>query len=404
MAVLMDTVKKVQSMAKARLGPQSNWLAALLLLIIPLTVYTLLYLAPLGSIVSLSVDNGELSSRFPHLSEAISNGNEDKKAKALLTDIAAMDTRGQGETARLLNQELAGFRSLFLNTVRNVDKIDPSWQGLTAFDGKWKDDKYWRILENSASRFTGRYFQKATGLSLTSGGSISTDGDDVYVQIMLRTLLISVQVTLLTLVIGYPLAYAVANGGPRLGSFVLTVILLSFWTSILVRTTAWVVLLQTNGLVNTLLIWIGIISQPLQLIFNRFGTLVAMTHVLLPFAVIPMMNVMRTIPRSQSDASRSLGAGGIETFLRVYFPQSMRGVIVGGGTVFILALGFYVTPALTGGPGDQMLSFYIADFVKRSLNWGMASALSVMLLGGVLVLLSFYGAVRWIAANKRSAA
>ncbi|QNQ64456.1 ABC transporter permease (plasmid) [Brucella sp. 6810] len=403
MAVFVDTIKKVLSMAKAKPRVQSNWLAALLLLIIPLTVYTLLYLAPLGSIVSLSVDNGELSSRFPHLSEAISSGNRDEKAKAFLIDIAAMDTRGQGETARLLNQEFAGFRSLFLNTVRNVDKIEPSWQGLTAFDGKWNDDKYWRIVENNASRFTGRYFQKATGLSLTSGGNISTD-DDVYVQIMLRTLLISMQVTLLTLVIGYPLAYAVANGGPRLGNFVLTVILLSFWTSILVRTTAWVVLLQTNGIVNNFLIWLGIISQPLQLIFNRFGTLVAMTHVLLPFAIIPMMNVMRTIPRSQSDASRSLGAGGIETFLRVYFPQSTRGVAVGGGTVFILALGFYVTPALTGGPGDQMLSFYIADFIKRSLNWGMASALSVMLLGGLLVLLSFYGAVRWLATNKRSAA
>lgn len=391
-------------MAKVRPGPQSNWLAALILLIIPLSLYVLLYLVPLGSIVSLSVDNGELSARFPRLGHEISSEDTDRRAKALLEDIATMDMRAQGETARMLNQELAGFRSLFLSTARSADKIMPTAEGLIAFDKKWGEEKYWDVLANNVSRFTWRHFEKATGLSLASSGTpAAADGDDVYVQIMLRTLLISAQVTLLTLVIGYPLAYAVANGSPRLGSIVLTIILLSFWTSILVRTTAWVVLLQTNGIVNNFMIWLGLISQPLQLIFNRFGTLVAMTHVLLPFAVIPMMNVMRTIPRSQSDASRSLGAGGVETFLRVYFPQSMRGVVVGGGTVFILALGFYVTPALTGGPGDQMLSYYIADFVKRSLNWGMASALSVMLLGGVLVLLSFYGVLRWVAASKRSA-
>jgi putative spermidine/putrescine transport system permease protein len=198
---------------------------------------------------------------------------------------------------------------------------------------------------------------------------------------------IALQVTVLTLVIGYPLAYAAANGSPKLSSTILTVVLLSFWTSILVRTTAWVVLLQSEGLVNNLLIALHLIAEPLQLIFNRFGTVVSMTHVLLPFAILPMMNVMKTIPISQSDASRSLGAGPIETFLRVYFPQSLRGVFVGGGTVFILALGFYITPALTGGPSDQMLSYYIADFVKRSLNWGMASVLSIILLFSVIVLL-----------------
>jgi putative spermidine/putrescine transport system permease protein len=171
---------------------------------------------------------------------------------------------------------------------------------------------------------------------------------------------------------------------------------MSFWTSILVRTTAWVILLQTSGLVNAFLIWTGVISEPLQLIFNRFGAIVSMTHVLLPFAIIPMMNVMRTIPKSQADASRSLGAGPIETFLRVYFPQTIRGVAVGAGTVFILALGFYITPALTGGPRDQMVSFYIAAFVKESLNWGMASALSVLLLGSVLVIVAAYGVARWV--------
>jgi putative spermidine/putrescine transport system permease protein len=215
-----------------------------------------------------------------------------------------------------------------------------------------------------------------------------------------RTLVITAQVTILTLLVGYPLAYAAANASARVSTFVLAVVLLSFWTSVLVRTTAWVVLLQTNGLVNTVLVGLGLVSEPVQLIFNRFGALLAMTHVLLPFAILPMLNVMRTIPVSQGDASRSLGAGPIETFLRVYFPQTLRGVAVGGGTVFILALGFYVTPALTGGPEDQMLAWFIADFVNKSLNWGMAAALSVLLLAMVVVLVALAGLVRWIAARQ----
>lgn len=382
-------------------------LAALVLLILPLAVYILVYLVPLGSIVSLSLDNRALSDRFPALRAELALGADstpDDRAAALLADLGALDTRAQGETARMLNQEMSGIRSLLLETSRNADTIAPTMDGLTAFDDRWADPAYWQVIERNASPLSARHFQKVTGLKPGPDGTLTmAKGDDIYLRIMLRTLVIALQVTLLTLLIGYPLAYGVANGSRRLGGLILMVVLLSFWTSILVRTTAWVVLLQTNGLINNLLIWLGFITEPLQLIFNRFGTLVAMTHVLLPFAVIPMMNVMRTIPASQAQASRSLGAGGIETFLRVYFPQSLRGVVVGGGTVFILALGFYVTPALTGGPGDQMLSYYIADFVKKTLNWGMASALSVMLLAGVLSLLAVYGALRWLMARRKVA-
>lgn len=382
-------------------------LAAFVLLTLPLAVYILVYLAPLGSLVSLSLDNRALSDRFPVLRGELALGDgstPDGRAAALLQDLGALDTRAQGETARMLNQELSGFRSLLLDTSRKAVDIAPTMEALVAFDKRWGDSAYWEVIARNTSPLSGRHFQKATGLKLGPDGSLTVvAGGDIYLQIMLRTLVIALQVTVLTLLIGYPLAYAVANGTRRLSGFILMVILISFWTSILVRTTAWVVLLQTNGLINNLLIWLGLITEPLQLIFNRFGTLVAMTHVLLPFAIIPMMNVMRTIPASQGQASRSLGAGGVETFLRVYFPQSLRGVVVGGGTVFILSLGFYVTPALTGGPGDQMLSYYIADFMKKSLNWGMASALSVTLLGGVLALLAIYGGLRWLMVQRGTA-
>ncbi|MEZ5798687.1 MAG: ABC transporter permease [Paracoccaceae bacterium] len=327
--------------------------AAFVLLILPLAIYILVYLIPLGSVVSLSVDNRALSERFPALRAEFALGDAgtpDGRAAALLQDLTALDTRARGETARMLNQEISGFRSLLLDTGRSADTIAPTMAALVEHDARWGDPAYWEVIERNIPALSLRHFQKVTGLQAGPDGRLTiASGDDIYLRIMLRTLVIALQVTILTLIIGYPLAYAVANGSRRLSGFILMVVLLSFWTSILVRTTAWVVLLQTNGLVNGLLVWLGVVAEPLQLIFNRFGTLVAMTHVLLPFAIIPMMNVMRTIPAAQNQASRSLGAGGVETFVRVYLPQSLRGVVVGGGTVFILALGFYVTPALVGG-------------------------------------------------------
>lgn len=377
--------------------------AAIILLVIPLAVYLFLYLMPLASTVALSVDNGEIGRSLTNFQDA-DPANRDNQAAALLADMQAMGRGEQATAARELNQEMSGFRTLFLNTARSADEIEPSAAGLTAFDSRWADEIYWKVLEANSTRWTSRHYQKASGIERSADGELSRSGDDIYVQIMVRTLVISAQVTLVTLLIGYPLAYAAVNARPGLARLVLIAVLMSFWISILVRTTAWVVLLQTNGLVNSTLLWLGIISEPIQLIFNRFGAVVSMTHVLLPFAVIPMMNVMRTIPKSQSDASRSLGAGPIEGFLRVYLPQTYRGLVVGGGTVFILTLGFYITPTLTGGPSDQMVAFYIADFIKRSLNWGMASALSVMLLGMVLVIAAGLGGVRWLTARSKGVA
>lgn len=380
--------------------PGGARLAALVLLVLPLATYVFLYLMPIGSVITLSVQNGELGHSLLNVRVA-DPINRDAFAAALLADMKAMEPRQQAAVARELNQEQSGFRTLFLNTARKSGEIDPSHEGFVTFDSDWADAKYWNAIAENSGSITWRHFQRATGLVVAEDGQITTDGDDIYLQIMVRTIVIALQVTIVTLIISYPLAYAVVNAPRRLATFILIAVLLSFWTSILVRTTAWVILLQTAGLVNTFLLWTGLISEPLQLIFNRFGAIVAMTHVLLPFAIIPMMNVMRTVPKAQTDASRSLGAGPVESFLRVYFPQTLRGVAVGGGTVFILTLGFYITPALTGGPKDQMLSFYIADFVKRALNWGMASALSVMLLATVLGLVVIYGGLRWLATRER---
>lgn len=366
--------------------------AAIMLLAFPVLAYALVYLMPLGMMMGRSIDNSAVSSVFHELREVGENSNKDTLASALLVDLDKADRRKIAEAGRNLNQELSGFRSLLISTGKSANEIPHSMVKLVEFDSRWGEERFWKTLGESISPYTWRHFKKAFGLSSDESNELSySEEDAIYIKIMLRTIIIATQVTALTLVVGYPLAYAVANGSPFFSRLVLTLVLLSFWASILARTTAWVVLLQTEGVVNNLLLSLHVISEPLQLIFNRFGAVVAMTHVLLPFAIMPIINTMKGIPRSQSDASLSLGAGRVETFAKVYFPQTLRGVFVGGGTVFILALGFYVTPALTGGPSDQMLSYYIAGFVRQTLNWGMASVLSVMLFGCVLVIMAIGG-------------
>jgi putative spermidine/putrescine transport system permease protein len=175
---------------------------------------------------------------------------------------------------------------------------------------------------------------------------------------------------------------------------------LSFWTSILVRTTAWVVLLQTNGIINDALLFLGLTTERLQLIFSRFGTILAMTQIQLPFTLLPIYSVMRTISPNLMRAARSLGAGPITAFRRVYLPQTLPGVAAGCLLTFILCLGYYITPALVGGPTDQMVSSYIALYVNRELNWSMAAALGVYLLAATLGLYALYARIVGISSMK----
>jgi putative spermidine/putrescine transport system permease protein len=201
---------------------------------------------------------------------------------------------------------------------------------------------------------------------------------------------ISGLVTFLCVVLGYPVGFLLANLPLRLSNLLMILVLLPFWTSLLVRTTAWVVVLTQNGVLNKIMLFFHFIDEPMQLIYNRFGVIVAMTHILLPFMILPIYSVMKNIPPSYERAARSLGATPWTAFWRVYFPQSLAGIGAGGLLVFILALGYYITPALVGGPTDQLVSYFIADHTNRSLNWGLASSLGAFLLAGVLAVYIIY--------------
>jgi len=196
------------------------------------------------------------------------------------------------------------------------------------------------------------------------------------------------------LVIGYPYAYLMNLASPRWAGVLLIAVLVPFWSSLLVRTYAWQVLLRDTGLINSTLIGWGLIDEPLKLYQTTFGVIVGMTQILLPFMVLPIFAVMRRIDPEYTKAAANLGAPPVAAFVRVFLPLSFPGVLAGSLLVFVLALGFYITPALLGSPQQTMLSAFIATRVQQQLDWGLGSAMAMILLG--LTLLVLFVASRFI--------
>jgi putative spermidine/putrescine transport system permease protein len=214
----------------------------------------------------------------------------------------------------------------------------------------------------------------------------------IYVKLFGRTLIVSGIITALCILLGYPVAYLLATLPVSKSNLLMILVLLPFWTSLLVRTTAWIALLQTEGVLNDLMVVVGILSDDnrLQLIHNRTGTIIAMTHILLPFMILPLYSVMKTIPVTYVRAARSLGANPFTAFVRVYMPNTVAGIGAGSILVFILAIGYYITPALVGGQSGTFISNQIADHISTTLNWGLAAALGGILLALVLGLYLIY--------------
>lgn len=210
-----------------------------------------------------------------------------------------------------------------------------------------------------------------------------------YLNVLGTTLSISAVVTAIALVLGYPVAYCLATGGPRLRAFLMLAVVLPYFTSVLARTFAWMVLLSRGGVVNSILLDIGLIDRPMSLLYNRTGVIIGMTHIILPLMILPMYTVFSGIDRRLILAARANGAGGFAAFLSVFLPLSLPGVIAGVVLVFIYCLGFYITPALLGGLSDLTITMEISSQVVEQLNWGFGSALSIMLLAVVMVILWF---------------
>ena len=380
-------------------------------LVVPLLAFMLVFFVlPIGKMLLLSVQSGEVAEAMPRSVEALRawDGRDlpDEATVAVFGQelAAAQKERRLAGAAKRLNAEDSGFRTLLNTTARKLpEQAPPSWrEALVAIDPAWGQHTTWAAIRRASSAYTDLYLLAALDLKRDADGAIvRVQGDQaIYLAVLGRTFWISLMVTLVCLVLGYPLAYRLATLPPRQSNLLMILVLLPFWTSLLVRTGAWVVLLQKEGLVNTTLQWLGLTSEPLALIYNRFGVYVAMIHVLLPFMVLPLYSVMRGIPPVFMRAASSLGAPPFTAFRQVYVPQTLPGVGAGCLLVFILAVGYYITPALVGGAADQMLSYFVAFYTIQTVNWGMAAALGTLLVVATLILYVAYARVVGIDRMK----
>lgn len=374
-----------------------------LLLIAPLFLFLLgTFIMPLSGMLKLAVDDRETAMLLPRTLVALQDWDQRSLPsgvafEALVADLRqAQEDKTVGTLARRLNYDTPGLRSLISNSARKLSAVQADaggWQQrLIAIDPQWAQLEPWIVIERARGPTTSLYLLTALDLKRDAQGKIVRvdEGQSNYLDILARTFGISLSVTLITLLLAFPVAQYMTSASPRLSGVIMLLVLLPFWTSVLVRTMAWVVVLQGNGLVNSFLQTLGVIENPLQMLYNRTGVLVALSHVLLPYMILPLYGAMRAVPAAQMRAAVSLGAGPVMAYRRVYLPQLLPGIAAGSLLVFILALGYYITPVLIGGSNDQLISYYIAFYTSGTINWGLAAALGVVLLIATLVLYRVY--------------
>ena len=372
-------------------------------LILPLLAFIgLTFIAPLATMLSRSVYDPVVADALPETLRLLQewDGAEpppEPVFQSIATELgAAREERTLGRVAARVNRVQGGLRTVLTRTARRLPEAgSASWRDtLVGVHAAWEDAQTWHAIRQAGQRFTDRHYLHALDLERAIDGRITARAVEyrVYLRLLLRTLVVSLCLTVLCVLLGYPVAYLIAHAPPHRAHLLLLLVLVPFWTSLLVRTTAWIVLLQTQGVVNSVLVALNLVADDnrLAMIYNMTGTMVAMTHVLLPFMVLPLYAVMRTIPGLHMSAAASLGATPFQAFRRVYWPQTLPGVGAGSLLVFILAIGYYITPALVGGRSGQLISNMIAYHMQSSLNWGLAAALGGLLLVLVLALYLAY--------------
>ena len=391
-------------------GPDRRGRLVALGLVAPLLLFVgVTFIAPLLTMLVRSVHDPVVADAMPETLALLQGWEGDGLPEEAVYETAARELgraseeRTIGQVAGRVNRVRGGLRSVFTGTARELRDVAPDpaaaagtpWRdALTALDPAWADPATWHAIRTTGERFTSRHYLNAVDMERLPDGTIGRQPEErrIYLRLFGRTLLVSGAITVLCLLLGYPIAHLIARAPPHRAGLLLVLVLIPFWTSLLVRTTSWIVLLQTQGVINDILVAIGLVGDDgrLALVYNMTGTLIAMTHVLLPFMVLPLYSVMRGIPPQYMSAAASLGATPLQAFMRVYLPQSLPGVGAGALLVFILSIGFYITPALVGGSDGQLISNMIAYHMQTSLNWGLAGALGGILLIGVLALYMAY--------------
>ena len=374
-----------------------------LLLISPLLIFIIAaFIMPIISMLSRSVENDLVSQTLPETVQALQSWDAlsgqlpgEPVYAAFAIDIKnAAKAKVHTKVGLRLNYEKSGIVSLFKKTARKAKKWDietdgPFKEKLIDVHEGWGNIEVWQTIKTHSPIYTSGYFLNAVDMRKTvQGAEFQPEDKTILIKLFKRTFVMSLVITISCILLGYPVAWLLANLPMRQANFLMILVLLPFWTSLLVRTSAWKVMLQQQGVINDVLVQLSLVADDARLIMinNEIGTIVAMTHILLPFMILPMYSVMQTVPPSYLRAAKSLGATNWTAFWRVYFPQSVPGIGAGSILVFILAIGYYITPEIVGGTKGVFISNRIAYHILKSLNWGLAAALGTILLVAVLVL------------------
>ena len=384
------------------------------LLVAPLLLFLLgVFLLPIGAFLWRAVAETDVAPALPRTLAVLRDwsGRDlpgEAAFEALAADLraarAADQAAGGGlipRAAARLNAEIPGFRSTLPATARRLSSPEaPARETILAASPDWSKPESWAAIRRTGGPVSDLNLLAALDLRRDAAGGIAAVPPDqaVFRGVLLRTLWIALLATALSLLLGYPLAYLIATAPPRLALWMLGAVTLPLWISDVPRIAAWIVLLQRDGVANTLLTATGLLREPASFLFTRGTVLLATVNLLLPYAVLPIYASLRALDWRLPRAGLSLGASPWRVFRRVTLPLSMPGVGAGALLVFIQALGFYVTPALLGGPNDQMLSYFIGFYANRTVNWGLAAALSVVLLLAVAIVVALYA--RLVGFNK----
>jgi len=376
------------------------------LLVAPLLLFLIItYIFPIGDMLIRSVDDREVTNMLPKTFKAMESwdGQElpsEEVFEAFYFDMKLLiEEKREGKLSTQMNFTKNGFKSIIKKLRRAMKKFDEGnyKEQIMAVHKRWADVEYWRAIKVRSSAFTNQKYLKGIDMFTNEKGEIVSVQEDRQIHRILwfRTLEVAFFVTVFCFLMAYPIAHLLATIPMKYSNLLLICVLLPFWTSLLVRTASWMILLQQNGIINDLFVWIGLVSEDnrIEMMFNKTGTYVAMTQILLPFMVLPLYSVMKTISPSLMRAGKSLGGTPFIAFWKVYFPLTIPGIGAGCLLVFILAIGYYITPALVGGASGTLISNQIAFHMKSTLDWSFASAMGLMLLTGVLVIYWLYNKV-----------
>ena len=376
-----------------------------LVLVLPLTLFIIItFVIPILSMLLRSVDDKQINTVFPKTFIIYEQWDQkelpsEEMYATLFNEVMTADKRQIGKASTRMNYSKSGWKSLIKKSKRKFKKIKegPYKEKMIAIDKRWANMEFWQAMGQMVNPYTAGYYLNAVDLKYDAKRKIVQQPKKrrIYNHTWIKTFKVSILVTLFCLILGYPIAHLLATLPLKYSNLLMIFVLLPFWTSLLVRTVSWIIILMKKGVFNSILVWAGIIADEnrMQLIYNETGTLIAMTQILLPFMVLPLYSVMKTIPPSYMRAALNLGAQPMHAFYRIYMPQTVPGISAGGLLVFVLAIGYFITPELVGGSDGLLIGHFIAFHLKTTLNWGLCAALGAILLAVMLVLYWVYNKV-----------